>query len=390
MAKGPRHVILVGLSHGGLDVQMIKGINTFRHNVSFWVLHNAGHDRHDFDKLLENEQRTDGILANVTDWDFAEKLLRLNIPVVDVSGMVHHPDIPCLYPDHQAIGQEAAEYFISRGYKHLAFSSSGAASYELGRWQGYARVIREHQCHGYWIRVSDKVVLDENNELIPIEESWQRFARWMEYLPKPLAVLASFDGTAVDVCDRARELGIAVPEQVAILGVDNAEMTCQMCQPPLSSVRVPGERIGYEAAALLDKLMQGIDGVPPPPFKPMGIETRKSTDVTAIDDVAVASAVAYMKQHAKDKVTVDEVAEASGVQRRVLEKRFAKVLGRSPLNELFRIRVEIAKQRLLDTDASIYVTAIESGFRDAESLAKHFKRWAGMPPSAYRKQNRMI
>jgi len=390
MAKAPRHVILVGLSYGGLDVQMIKGINTFRHNDSFWVLHNAGHDRHDFDKLLQSEERIDGILANVTDMDFAEKLLGLRLPVVDVSGLVNHPDIPCLCPDHQAIGAEAAEYFISRGYKYLAFSSSGAATYELGRWQGYAKVIREHQCHGYWIRASENTVVDENNLQLPATNTWKRFALWMEYLPKPLAVLASFDGTAVDVCDRARELGIAVPEQVAVLGVDNAEMTCQMSQPTLSSVRVPGGRIGYEAAALLDKLMQGIDAVPPPPFKPMGIETRKSTDVTAIDDVAVAAAVAYMKQHAKDKVTVDDLAEVAGVQRRVLEKRFAKILGRSPLNELFRIRVEIAKKRLLDTDASIYVTAVESGFRDAESLAKHFKRWEGMTPSAYRKQNRLI
>jgi len=378
--------MLAGMSKHGLDAQMIRGIDAYRHAAGAWMMHDAGHNREKFAELLNKPWTYSGVLANVTDRPFAERLLGLGLPIVDVSGLSGHPDIPSVLCDSRASGVIAAEYFIARGFTNFAYVSTSDRRFESERLAGFQQALAEAGFGCWWLCGQRGFVIDaDGNDALP---STIKRSAWLAYAPKPLAVFAPTDGLAVNICDDAHARGIPVPEQVAVLGVDNDETVCESCHPPLSSIQMPGEKAGYDAAKLLDALMRGEKPKPAPPAPPIGVFTRQSTDVLAMPDPMVAAAVAYLRDHCREQLAIDEVAAHCRVNRRTLEKHFRKALTRSPLNELFRIRVDLAKRRLIETDASVYVTAVESGFRDAESMATHFKRWVGQTPSQFRKQNR--
>ena len=187
--------------------------------------------------------------------------------------------------------------------------------------------------------------------------------------------------------DACREENIAVPEQVAVIGVDNDRLLCELAMPPLSSVIPDCYRSGYEAASLLDRLMSG-DSLPAEAhlIKPMGIETRQSTDVSAIMDPEVAEAVRYIREHASTGINVGDVLKHVPVSRAALENRFQKLLGRTPHEEIVRFRIARVKQLLTQTDLSLAEIASRTGYRHVEYLTVAFKKQVGFTPSTYRKE----
>lgn len=189
---------------------------------------------------------------------------------------------------------------------------------------------------------------------------------------------------AIEACKIA---GLHVPEQVAIIGVDNDELVCALSYPPLSSVAPNTERAGYEAAELLDKMMAGKK------MKnkniivhPTHIMTRQSTDILTIEDHEVAEAVRFIRQHAKEPIQVTDVVNAIALSRRVLERRFRKVLNRSVLAEIRRVRIETVAQMLVETDLSISQIALTLGYPDVKNIARYFRREKEMSLLAYRKK----
>jgi LacI family transcriptional regulator len=178
---------------------------------------------------------------------------------------------------------------------------------------------------------------------------------------------------------------LLVPEQVAVIGVDNDEALCKLADPPLSSVKIDFEYIGYESAALLDRLMQG-KKVPKTPLavKPQGVVTRRSTDVIAISDAITAQAMRYIHQRAGDRLSVQDIADHCAVSRRVIERSFAQFLGSSPHDQIMRARVARVKQLLVETDYSLDTIAIKSGLSHAAYLSVLFKREVGETPGRFR------
>jgi LacI family transcriptional regulator len=212
-----------------------------------------------------------------------------------------------------------------------------------------------------------------------------RLSVWLQGLPKPVGVMACYDIKGQQLLDVCRDVDIAVPEQVAVIGVDNDVRLCRLCSPPLTSVVPDTRRAGYEAAQLLDRMMLGdaVDahGVLIPPT---GIAKRRSSDVNAIQDHDIVTAMRYIREHACDGITVADVLRVVPLSRRMLEYRFHKFVGRSPHAEIVRIQIERTCQLLRETTLSLAQIAGRTGFSHANYLSVAFKKQVGISPLAYR------
>jgi LacI family transcriptional regulator len=202
-----------------------------------------------------------------------------------------------------------------------------------------------------------------------------------------VAVLADHDVAAHDLADMCQILGLRVPDDVAILGVDDDELECQLAFPPLSSVAIPAERIGFEAARLLDRLLSGKRMVPRAVYlPPVRVVTRHSTSTFAIDEPVVTAALHYIHNHFAEPLRVSAIAARLVVRRRILERKFRSLLGRSVLDEIHRVRIEHVKELLANSDLSMSEVAVKSGFSTPQRMATLFRKLAGLAPRAYRRQ----
>jgi LacI family transcriptional regulator len=217
----------------------------------------------------------------------------------------------------------------------------------------------------------------------------RELARWLKELPKPVGIMACYDIRGQQVLDACRGAGLAVPDEVAVIGVDNDTLLCELASPPLSSVIPNAHRAGYEAAALLDKLMEG-KRVPATArlIAPLGIAERQSTDVLAVDDRNVARAVQFIREHACEGINVSDVLRVVPLSRRVLEQRFQRLLGCTPREEILHVRLARVKQLLGETELPLYLVAERTGFEHVEYLSVVFKRETGRTPSAWRQEAR--
>ena len=223
--------------------------------------------------------------------------------------------------------------------------------------------------------------------------SWNREKRGLvaglNRLPRPVGIMACCDIKAQQLLEVCRELDIAVPEEVAVLGVDNDRLLCDLAEPPLSSVICNTHHTGYEAALLLDRTMSGEKiGSKSVLLKPLGIETRQSTDILAIDDPDVAAAVRFIRENATSGINVGDVLREVPLSRRVLENRFRKILGRTPHEEITRLRIDRIKRLLVETDLALSQIAVRTGFQHDEYMTVAFKKAVGMPPRNYRQAER--
>jgi LacI family transcriptional regulator len=200
--------------------------------------------------------------------------------------------------------------------------------------------------------------------------------------------MACNDFRGIQALDACRRAGIAVPEEVAVIGVDNEELVCKLAYPPLCSVDPGARSIGYEAAALLDRLMRG-EPRPAAPLliPPVGVIARLSTDVNAIADPDVATAMRFIREHACEGIGVDDVLSHVAVSRSVLQRRFRNLLGRSIHAMIASVRLERAKQLLLETDLPLAVIAKRAGYTHGEYLCSAFRQATGFPPGTYRREH---
>jgi LacI family transcriptional regulator len=280
--------------------------------------------------------------------------------------------------DDAAIAGAAFDHLRGQGLSHFGYA--GDDRFNWSRWR-QDHFVRAAAAAGFDCAVCPAVD----------RERWgqQRAgtAEWLAGLPRPVGVLACYDPRAREVLDACQAAGLRVPDDVAVLGVDNDELLCDLADPPLTSVVPNAARTGAEAAALLDRLMAG-EPVPPTAhlISPTGVVTRQSTDVLAVDDPDVAAAVRFIRANACRGIGVADVLRAVAVSRRVLEVRFAKLLGRTPHEEIVRLQICRAKEILARTALPLAAVADRVGFAHPEYLSVAFKKATGLTPGAYRRQ----
>ncbi|MBL6920228.1 MAG: substrate-binding domain-containing protein [Puniceicoccaceae bacterium] len=307
----------------------------------------------------------------------------LNMPVVDISYLDMPRQVPRVRVDNDAISKLAAEHFIARGYKFFAYYAwhdvpVNALRHDRFKQHLLANGIPEENI--FAIKQSEGSLLGdwESHKTDIIDQ--------VNQLPRPLAVFAGQDNLGASLIEMCVRESIHVPEEIAVLGVDNTELICEGSPVPLSSVRTRLTDLGYKAAEQLDRLMNKEINTKAEPLlvPPHGIVSRQSTDVLAIEHPAVATAVRYIKQHYGEPITIEDIIEFIGLSKRGLEKAFEKHLGRTPASELRRIRLDEAKRLLTETNDKIDSIALDCGYSNSSNLSCAFRRDTKLSPRAYR------
>jgi LacI family transcriptional regulator len=332
----------------------------------------------------------DGILSFIGNRnDLAEFILANPAPAVEISLVRADIDLPRVEADNHLIGRLAAGHFVERGFRHFLWVPFQNDVPNRERRDGFHQGLSEAGA-SMWELPTRHWEIGPNGS-----QDWAARRRIVSEelarLPKPLAVFCYNDCVAADIIAACDQAGIVVPDQVAVLGVDNDAMLCESINTPLSSVRHDLEGLAYEAAALLDHLMDG--GQPPAELKrvpPKGIAARRSTDILAVGDLKVARALRFIwDQFATSALSVDDVAAAVGVNRRVLEKAFRRELGRGVNQELASTRLRAVAQRLTSSEDSVTDIAVKTGYTRPNHLFRTFREHFGMSPRQYREQARL-
>ena len=360
---------------------LLKGIVAYVREHRPWSIHLPEQGRGDTPPSWLPRWEGDGIIARIENATIARAVLKSGLPVVDVSAARAVPGVPWVETDDRVIARMAAEHLWQRGFRQLAFCGDSSFNWSNWRRDHFVEFAAERGCTCH--------VFDSSGRRAAHARQQQRLAEWIRRLPKPVGVMACYDVRAQQLLDVCRDIDVAVPEDVAVIGVDNDELLCDLSTPPLTSVIPNTFRTGYEAAALLDRLLAGAPVTPEPHLiPPLGIEVRESTDVLAMEDREVAAAVRFIREHACDGINVGDVLKAVTLSRRVLESRFRSRLGRTPHEEIVRLKLERVKQLLAETDLSIAAVAERAGFEHAEYLSAAFKQLVGCSPSTYRRRHR--
>jgi len=382
--RSPPHVAVLVATATGWGRQLIRGITNYARKHGPWRLWIEPRGQEERLRLPQG-WAGQGIIARVSSHAMARHLAAAGVPVVNISGIeLRGVNFPCVTSDLEAAGRLAAEHFMDRGLRHFAYCGLPHLRYVNRHYRAFAARLGEagHACPAY-----------ETGTRARMAGGWlaqqKCLARWLKTLPKPVGILAWATSRGRQVVEACHAAGLSVPEQVLVLGGDDDELLSESCNPSLSGIALPATQIGHEAAALLDRLLQGRR----PPAKPLlltpsGIVTRQSTEILAIDNAELAQALRYIREHAAEPIRVAEVLREVAVSRRQLERYFEQVLGRSPGAEIRRLRLERAKELLARTDLPMPRVAAASGFGSPEYLACVLKAETGLSPLKYRNRAR--
>ncbi|MGL5019281.1 MAG: substrate-binding domain-containing protein [Luteolibacter sp.] len=338
--------------------------------------------------MINHHWAGDGIITLVEDPSspLIQFLENTRVPVVNLTGQIPHLAYPRVLPNNYAIGKHAAEELLGRGFKHMAFLAMNRnAPVVEERMAGFRDTVISAGRTFHMLNCTE--LFKRGNTKRQLMEQW--LMTELHKLPKPAGVMAQFDADANIIVQACANAGLQVPEQVAVVGVDNDPIYSQLGLIPLTSVISNRELIGYRGAELLDRLMQG--GKPPTePIRipPGGIVVRRSTETFATDDEAVARALLFIKENAMSPISIAQVVQASKISRRSLYTKFSSVLGRSIQMEIVRQRLNLAKAFLASTDEKLEWVAYNSGFDGASSFSKAFRAYEGIRPSVYRENYR--
>jgi LacI family transcriptional regulator len=323
------------------------------------------------------EWQGDGIIAQPRqNADFVAQLAASGVPVVSLSGPPGSGGLHAVLANHAAVADLAMVHFRERGFTRFAYCGT---PHEWA-WPPTGQHFRQ---------LADRAGLS-CDIYEPTDDPGDRTMRiahlagWLRSLRHPVGILALNDQRARELLDAARSVEIAVPEQVAVLGVNDDELFCEMADPPLSSIIHNAWRIGHEAAAMLSRLMAGQDVAAEVTIDPLGVHARQSTDLLAIEDVEIAKAIRFIRAHACEGIRVEDVLNEVAMSRRSFEKRFALALGRPPHMEIRRIQLERVKELLIDSDYKLERIAEIAGFSTAQYLSVLFHQVVHMTPGAWR------
>lgn len=382
-----RKVALLGLGDIGYDSGLLRGILAFAQDQADWFFPYNLNETEGIEALPHVE--VDGIIAHVTSKELCDLLVKRGLPVINLARVLNEVPFPTVSGDDAAAGQLGADFFLARGYESLAFYGANPNPLfvrlrEQGMRQGAKKKGVAYSAFPFDLELAAEQIRD-------VVGFRQKLAEWISELPKPVGVLSVNDRRGWHLAELCRELEISVPEHVAIVGVDNYERMCLMSRPSLSSVEWPVERIGREAASWLNLLMEGRK-LPGKQLRlpPTGVFSRGSTDAVAVSDAPLSDALRYMREHAREGIRVADVIKAVPISRRDLERRCFASLGRTPLQELHRIRVEHAQRLMAGSDLPLPQVAVAAGFRDVNHLSRVFNRHTGKTPAVWRRAQKRV
>jgi len=388
MQKIPKVILLIEASRG-FGRELLSGIAKYSGLHGPWSFYreppffrDTGRKRKILDRI--RNWGADGIITRYI--AEIEEIVATGLPTIVASstnegtprGILGSPTIST---DNTAVGRIAAEHLLERGFRNFAYCGFEEIQWSVQRGQNFSERVAKagYETHVY------------KRSKSRTQRSWDAeqplLTDWLRSLPKPVGLMTCTDDRSQQVIEACKLIGLHVPEDVAIIGVDNDKLVCNLSNPPLSSVALATERGGYEAAELLDRLMSGESRVNQRIIiRPTHVDTRQSTDILAIEDPEVAAAVSFIRENAKEAIQVQDVVDSGTLSRRGLERRFRRILGRSILAEIRRVRIEQVAQMLAETNLPISQIALRLGYQSVDHIARYFRREKGLSPLKYRKE----
>jgi LacI family transcriptional regulator len=382
MKRTPKVVLLIESSRGA-GRALLCGIAQYAHDHGPWSFYWEPRGLDIAWPVVESLEADGIILRGVAQLD---KLLALGVPTV-VAG--HRSDVASgfvnLVTDSAAIARLAAEYLLACRFKHFAYCGFQSTQLEHTNWSRQRQISFEEHI------VAAGLARPPSYTLAPLNQNWGReraeLARWLDSLPKPVGIMACNDDCGVQVMEACKLAGLAVPETVGVVGVDNDEVVCGLADPPMSSVAVRFEQAGYLAARALDRLMRGRKKIPGQILVSAShVVIRRSTDTIALEEPHVARALRHIREKAETNLSVDEVAQVTGISRRGLERLFRQHTGGSILDAIRRERTGQIARLLVETQLSIRQIAERTGFPDTQHFARYFRSMKKMSPLAWRRK----
>jgi LacI family transcriptional regulator len=362
--------------------ELLHGIQSYARENRRWALHLTEQGRGETPPAWLRSWRGDGMIARVETQSVADAVRQVGVPVVNVSAAGLAPELPTVISDSAVIARLAAEHLLERGFRHFGYCGDGRFAWSARHGEN---LVRHLTAAGFECEVFDSQPADA--------EDWEReqgkLARWIRSLPKPVGVMACYDIRGQQVLDVCRAAGVTVPDEVAVIGQHNDELLCDLCDPPLSSVIPNARRAGYEAAKLLDRMMRGKAKYPQVVLiEPVGVVTRQSTDVLAVSDSRISAAVRFIREHACERIGVEDARKVAALSRTLFERRFRKLLGCAPYEQILKVRLAKARELLALTNLTLAEISERTGFSSPEYFSAALHKRLKTTPSKLRQRLR--
>lgn len=378
-----KHVTLLIETSTTWGSELVHGIADYAHQEADWLIYFEPWGKYELLELPPDWDG-DGVIARLTHEKLANQILASGAPAVNVSWYdFGSGQIPRCMCNERLAGEMVARHFLERGFRRFAYCGARRRPHYVDLFgTAYAATIEAAHYECIWY--TDK---PGEHAGAPNREEMEHLSAWLAELPKPIALLGFSDVRGRQVAEACRQARIGVPDEIAIMGGEHDWLSSQVSVPQLSSLDHSPWRVGYEAAKLLDFMMAGnqppADPVLIPPAR---VIVRRSTDTLAVEDPLALQALQVIAETACQPITVKHILAKLPTSRRVLEQRFRDLLGRSPGEEIRRVRIERAKQLLAETDKSLKAIAMECGFHHAEVLTRVFRRCEDCTPTAFRQR----
>lgn len=363
---------------------LLYGVRDWTHTQEPWAIRLAEHSPSAPAPAWIQHWQGDGIIARVDTPSISAALKRTGLPVVDVSDERPRSVFPRVGIDNAAVAKMAADHLQQKHFTHVGYCGDPHFVWSRQRARLFQRETKARglDCH---------LFATQNSLAPPIgpDPQIQAIAHWLNTLPTPVGIFACYDRRAHQVLEACDLLGLRVPDQVAVLGVDDDELICELCHPPLSSILPNARRCGYIAAAILSKLMGGgrvkeqVQLI-----EPINVIERQSTDAVAIPDRQIADALRYIRAHACEGIHVSDVLKAVPMSRTIFDLKFKRLLGHSAREEILTAKLNQAKYRLASSTMPVTLIAESCGFENAPYFSVLFRREVGVTPNAYRARHR--
>lgn len=373
MAKKTLRISLAMHLNERYDHRCAIGIIKYARTKTDWNL--LGHESRFFTEPRRDNDVPDGIIARIVSRQELTRLMALRIPVVDIAGSYLTPRLRLAVNDDHQTGVVAARHFLARGFQHFASVVINDMLWSQKRHEGFAAEVAAQ--------------LGADVQRFVMGASWNRrkcnlsrLVKWLRRLPQPCAVMAANDLIGYRITVAATAAGLAVPGQVAIIGVDNEDLYCELAQPQLTTIACDCERIGFEAARLLDRILTDGDRHGHAVIPPGGIEPRESTNIVIGEDGLMRDIKNYIRANIKNRINVADVASHFPLSRRALERRFRASEGKTIHDVIVESRLERAC-RLLAEGKNVTEAGYESGFVSIQHFHHTFKKRYKQTPLHY-------
>jgi LacI family transcriptional regulator len=382
MQNSPRIILLVEATRG-FDRGLLSGVARYSALGGPWTFYRQPHGYLTSKRRLDLKElkawKPDGVICPVTQLD---ELSRLRVPLIAYDVNEYSGRVPRVLSADFEAGRLAAEHLLDLGHRHFAFCGYSGIRWSRERCQAFCDSVERAGC-------TVDVYRSRSRRPAGWAEEEPHVRHWLQTLPKPIGMLCANDDRAASILETSHVLGYGVPEDVSVIGVDDDQYVCELQNPPLSSVRMASEQAGYEAAALLDRMIRSGERMSGQRITAhaTGVTARQSTNVLMVRNADVRKALRFIRENAGRPIRVADIVKITDLSHRTLNDRFHSELGCSIIKQLTRSRITYISRLLTETEMRIHEIATVVGYEDDRHFSRYFKRATGLTPQAYRRKH---